>query len=72
MRRESETLISAIAPIFTEGSQFFFKGTNERWRNVVSDEDLALYDAKVEALLSPACARWVAEGRLKAGDPRLA
>jgi aryl sulfotransferase len=71
MRRESETLISAIAPIFTEGSQFFFKGTNERWRNVVSEEDLALYDAKVAALLSPACARWVAWGRLKAGDPRL-
>jgi hypothetical protein len=38
---------------------------------LVSDEDLALYDAKAETMLSPACGRWIARGRLQAGDPRL-
>jgi aryl sulfotransferase len=44
--------------------RFFFKGSNERWRDAVSREDLALYDAKVAELLPPACAQWVEHGRL--------
>ena len=43
--------------------RFFHKGTNGRWRGVFREEDLALYDAKVAAEFSPACARWVAHGR---------
>jgi aryl sulfotransferase len=58
--------------LFKKGSRgFFFKGTNGRWQGVVSEEDLALYDAKLRAILSPACVQWVSRGRLKAGDPRL-
>ena len=60
-----------VATIFRDGSQrFFFKGSNERWRRVVADEDLALYDAKAEAMLSPACRDWIARGRLQSGEPR--
>jgi aryl sulfotransferase len=71
MRRDGETLMANVAGIFRDGSRrFFHKGTNERWRGIFREDDLALYDAKVEAMFSPACARWVAEGRLKAGDPR--
>jgi len=56
-----------VASIFKHGSQgFFFKGSNERWRGVVADEDLDLYEARAAALLSPECARWVAHGRLAA------
>jgi aryl sulfotransferase len=72
MRRDGDTLMGATAPLFKEGSRgFFFKGTNGRWQGVVSEEDLALYDAKLSAILSPACVQWVSQGRLKAGDPRL-
>ncbi len=49
---------------FAEGSAgFFFKGTNNRWKGVFREEDLALYDAAM-ARLPPACAQWLAEGRL--------
>jgi aryl sulfotransferase len=72
MRRDGDSLMGPTAPLFKEGSQgFFFKGTNGRWQGVVSEEDLALYDEKLRASLSPACVQWVSQGRLKAGDPRL-
>jgi aryl sulfotransferase len=72
MRRDGETLMGATAPLFKEGSRgFFFKGTNGRWQGAVSDQDLALYDAKLKAILCPACIEWVSHGRLSAGDPRL-
>jgi len=63
MRRDGNALMSNVASIFRGGKEaFFFKGTNGRWRDIISSEDLALYDAKVEALLSPDCAEWVERG----------
>lgn len=71
MRREGDLLMGPLVSAFEGGSgRFFFKGSNKRWRGVFADDDLARYDAKAEAILSPACARWVAHGRLQAGDPR--
>lgn len=71
MRRDGPTLMSSVSILFKEGSErFFFKGVNQRWRGLVSDEDLALYKAKAEKMLSPDCFRWVSRGRLAAGDPR--
>ena len=56
--------MGSSAAIFQGGAaRFFHQGTNGRWRGVFHEEDLALYDAKVEAEFSPECARWVAEGR---------
>ena len=70
MRRDGDTLMANVATIFREGSKrFFFKGSNERWRGVVADEDLALYDTKAEAL-PLSCRRWIAHGRLEAGEPQ--
>jgi aryl sulfotransferase len=71
MRRDGQVLMSGVANMFEGGSRRFFnKGTNERWRGVVHQDDLALYKAKSEALLSPANAAWVSRGRRSAGDPR--
>ena len=73
MRRDADQLLSAHGKMFKGGNElFFFKGQNQRWRGVVDDADLALYDAKVTQMFSPACAAWVAQGRLVAGEPRLA
>jgi aryl sulfotransferase len=70
MRRDGDALMASLATIFNDGSRsFIFKGTNERWRGVAAKEDLAIYEAKAEAMLSPACARWVARGRVQTGDP---
>jgi len=71
MYRDGDTPMGAGASMFEGGGQtFFHRGTNERWRGVFRKDDLALYDTKVEAMFSPTCAEWVAQGRLKAGEPR--
>jgi aryl sulfotransferase len=41
---------------------FLHKGTNGRWRDVLSDEELELYDAACERTLDPVCRRWMEEG----------
>jgi len=70
MRRDGDTIMGAVAQSFQEGSRrFFFQGTNDRWRGVVSKDDLALYEAQAKATLSPPCADWLAKGRLATGDP---
>ena len=57
--------------MFADGPRRFFnKGVNGRWRDVLSGEDLALYEAKVREKLSPGLAAWLEGGRLAAGDPR--
>jgi aryl sulfotransferase len=71
MRRDGDTLMGATAPLFKGGSRgFFFKGTNGRWQGTVREEDLALYETKLKAMLPPACVQWVSRGRFEAGDPR--
>jgi aryl sulfotransferase len=42
---------------------FIFKGTNGRWRDVLTEEDLELYQQKVAAMLPLECARWMESGR---------
>ena len=70
MWRDGDRLLPRASSQWKGGSRgFLFKGTNERWRGVFSDADLAIYDAKVEAMLEPGCGRWIAGGRLKAGEP---
>ena len=66
----------ALAPfhdgiVAAEGSRRFFnKGTNGRWRDVLTERDLALYDGKIRAKFTPGLAAWLEGGRRTAGDPR--
>ena len=41
---------------------FFHKGTNGRWREVLSIDELKLYDAAAERELTPDCRRWLENG----------
>ena len=53
-----------MATVFEGGSdRFFFKGTNGRWRDVLTAEDLALYEAKASEL-DPELRHWLENGRL--------
>lgn len=49
---------------FWEGGAgtFLHRGTNGRWRDVLSAEELALYDAACDRVLTPACRAWMEEG----------
>jgi aryl sulfotransferase len=39
-----------------------FKGTNGRWKDVLSADDLALYEAAMKKTLPPDCAHWLEVG----------
>ncbi len=52
-------------PIFKEGAKtFFFKGKNGRWRDVLSENELAMYETTKSQVLTPECARWLEQGRV--------
>ena len=42
--------------------RFLFKGTNGRWRDVLTDDDVALYDVAA-ATLDPNLRSWLEGGR---------
>ncbi len=42
---------------------FFFKGTNERWKGVLSESELDLYKSTLAKVLPPDCAHWLEHGR---------
>jgi len=46
------------------GTDFVFKGTNGRWKGVLTDANLAAYDKKVAEELPKDCAVWLETGNL--------
>jgi aryl sulfotransferase len=55
--------------IFQHGAEdFFHRGTNGRWRDVLPAEDNARYERIVRERLTPECARWMATGELPEGE----
>ena len=73
MKASGEALLPNLRTFFDHGSQRFLnKGSNGRWRDVLTDADLARYDAVFRRKVSPTCADWLEHGRLGAGDPRSA
>jgi len=64
MRNEAARDRPQMAQIWTEGARtFFFKGTNGRWRGVLTPEEVALYDAKAAKVLTPECRAWLERGQ---------
>jgi aryl sulfotransferase len=47
---------------------FFFKGTNGRWRDVLTPSELTLYEAAKERCLTPDCAAYLERGRAALND----
>jgi aryl sulfotransferase len=56
---------------FFEGGAkgFLFKGTNGRWRDVLTPDELASYASRVAEVLPTAAGMWLEGGR-HAADPR--
>ena len=62
MKQEAIRNEEYIALIFEGGaSRFFHKGTNGRWREVLTESDLALYEAAA-ADLDPELRSWLEAG----------
>jgi aryl sulfotransferase len=57
--------------IWPEGmNTFFFKGTNGRWREVLTEEELAMYEAAKRRVLTPDCTAYTEAGRRALTDAR--
>lgn len=70
MQRDGEALMPFAKFAWDKGAvDFIYAGKNERWREALTDEDIAAYRARAEQELSPALNRWLREGRNRAGDP---
>ena len=54
-----------MAVIFWDGGAetFINKGTNGRWRDVLTAEDIDRYERRARAELGEECAHWLATGQ---------
>ncbi len=70
MKRDGAKLLAGMERAFQNGHEtFLHSGTNNRWHGVLTEADLNSYEKKVNAKLSPRLARWLREGRARAGNP---
>ena len=59
MRANSDQ-IGELEQLFVGGGQsFFFKGTNGRWRDVLTADELETYERRSREMLSPECKAWL-------------
>lgn len=63
MRDEAERSRPWMNRVWTGGARTFFKGTNGRWKEVLSEAELELYHDAVKRVLEPECAAWLERGR---------
>ena len=64
MKQKASQLLPGADKVWKGGSQtFIFKGTNGRWKDVLSPEELGLYREAVARVLTPDCAAWLEHGR---------
>ncbi len=60
-------LVAPLGGVLWQGGAqtFINKGTNGRWRDVLSADEIAAYEARAKAELGADCARWLAAGDAK-------
>lgn len=63
MRAHGNQTVPLGGAIFDGGAErFLHKGTNGRWRDTLTPEDVARYEAAALRELGPDCAAWLAQG----------
>lgn len=68
MKRNAAKAAPLGGAIFEGGAEsFIFKGTNGRWRDALTPEDVAAYEARALKELGPDCARWLETGVFSGG-----
>jgi aryl sulfotransferase len=73
MKADGETLMAGAEAAFVEGHKsFLYKGVNGRWRDVLTEDDLQRYEARLAAELPPGLCAWIEHGRRAINDPRTA
>lgn len=64
MRTRAGEKDAQLPKVFVDGVRsFFYKGTNGRWRDVLTAEELAMYAEKAARVLTPDCRAWLEQGQ---------
>jgi aryl sulfotransferase len=72
MQQKAEQVMGDVSGIWNGGAKtFMHKGTNGRWRDVLTEDDLLLYDDAVKRNLSPDCAFWLENGAVNSHSSEL-
>ena len=63
--KNNATLSTPLGGILFEGGakSFVNKGTNDRWRDTLSADDIAAYETRAIAEVGPECAHWLETGK---------
>ncbi len=65
MRAHAEPSVPLGGAFWEGGAKtFIHKGTNGRWRDILTEEDSANYESRALEELGPECAHWLASGEL--------
>jgi aryl sulfotransferase len=65
MKKNADKMIYITADIFDGGpSEFFSKGTNGRWKDLLSADEIAKCDEVAAKNLTPDCAHWLKTGEM--------
>jgi aryl sulfotransferase len=71
MKRDAAAIVPIADTVWEGGAErFVYKGVNGRWRDVLTADDLARYEALAARKWTVAQAAWIRDGRRLAGDPR--
>ena len=63
MRARADLMAPSAASMWRGGAATFFKrGTNGSWRDTLSAEEVASYEARALVELGPECAKWLVQG----------
>ncbi len=64
VRANAEKIIPNAENAFRGGARTFFnKGTNGRWKSMLTDDDISMYEEATARILSADCAQWLENGR---------
>lgn len=63
VKAQSDEIMGEMASFKGGSKAFINKGTNGRWKDVFSEQELELYDEAVKRVLTPDCVRWLETGQ---------
>ncbi len=65
MKANADTMApGSTQGLWKDNSRFFHKGTNQRWKNLISEEQSTNYEKLAAERLTPDLAHWLANGEL--------
>jgi aryl sulfotransferase len=70
MKRNGAQILAKLEHLFRGGHEtFLHQGTNEQWRDALTEADLELYEKRAHGALSPGHFDWLRNGRRLVGNP---